>query len=150
MNIKIFAIGNLKNSEEQTMIDEYLKRCGWKIDIISYVSKEKDEARLKQDEAKLLLGKARKSSLKIVLDENGKNLTSVEFAKLFANSANNGISEIDFFIGGASGHDKNITERADQVVSLSKMTFPHSLARLLLIEQIYRSWTIINNKSYHK
>ena len=83
-------------------------------------------------------------------DEKGKILSSFEFSKLISDWRNHGHNIINFLIGGADGVNENISKNVDLTISLSNMTFPHMLARIVLVEQIYRSETIINNHPYHK
>ena len=86
----------------------------------------------------------------VTMEIEGKQLSSVDFAQKIKEISNDGVNEIVFVIGGANGLDKSVKERADFKLSFSKMTFPHQLARVMLAEQIYRAFKIINNENYHK
>ena len=86
----------------------------------------------------------------IALDEGGKMFSSVEFAKKIKNYGDYGQSNLAFIIGGADGLGEEIKQRADLILSFSKMTFPHLMIRAFLMEQIYRASTIINNHPYHR
>jgi 23S rRNA (pseudouridine1915-N3)-methyltransferase len=151
MNITILTIGKLKNPDMHHLIDEYIKRLPWDVKFVELeVGKPLPDEQLKVEEAKLLLAKIPANSFKIVLDERGKNFTSPDFAKYLGGLAVKGNSKICFIIGGAAGLTEEIRKSANEVVCLSQMTFPHMLVRLFLAEQLYRAFTIINGKAYHK
>ena len=143
--IKIICIGKIKESFYREAISEYLKRLSkyHKIEIIelndSNINQEKD----------LILNKIDKKDHIITLEINGKELDSKEFAnyldKTFIEHSN-----ICFIIGGSNGLHKEVTNLSNYKLSFSKMTFPHQLFRVILLEQIYRSFKIINNETYHK
>ena len=86
----------------------------------------------------------------IALDERGKNIDSIAFSEIIKNAQENYSKNIIFVIGGAHGLDSTVRQRANHIISFGKMTMPHKIARILLVEQIYRSLTIINNHPYHK
>ncbi len=89
------------------------------------------------------------SNFSIACDEKGASLSSPDLAKLFKKTANSGYSQIDFFIGGAHGLPEKLNASVNQKLSISPMTFTHQMIRLILIEQVYRAFTIINNEKYH-
>lgn len=101
-------------------------------------------------EGEIILSKVKKDSLIVALAETGKRFNSIDFSKWFEQVALNGKSNILFIVGGSSGLYEKILDRADLKLSLSSMTMPHQFARLFLIEQIYRAFTIINNEPYNK
>jgi 23S rRNA (pseudouridine1915-N3)-methyltransferase len=107
------------------------------------------EAELKKQEAKLILAALQKEDTLILLDEKGEQFTSPQFAHLLQQKANEGKKRQIFLIGGAFGVDEQVSQRADNIVSLSKLVFPHMLVRLILAEQVYRACTILNNEKYH-
>lgn len=145
MKVTILAIGKCKkNSPEAQLIAEYVKRSGWEI-----VIKEKDNAT--QDvEAHFLLENIPHGAKVVVLDERGANMKSVELAQKVENWMLNGVSDICFLIGGADGHLQETRDKADLLLSFGKLTFPHMLMRVVLMEQIYRIQTIINHHPYHR
>jgi 23S rRNA (pseudouridine1915-N3)-methyltransferase len=144
MKINIIAIGKCKKSSpEYAIIEEYVKRSSWQINI-----KEKDNSN-QTDEAEFLTGSI-KSGKVIVLDERGQNLKSVELANIVENWQLNGSSEINFLIGGADGHLQSTRDKADLILSFGKLTLPHMLMRAVLTEQIYRIQTIIAKHPYHR
>ncbi len=103
----------------------------------------------KKQESKIVLDKTGKDDFLIALDENGKEMDSVQLASFIQTRANESVKQIIFLIGGAFGLDDTVLKRADFCWSLSKLTFPHQLVRLILAEQIYRACTIQRNEKYH-
>lgn len=145
MKVHIIAIGKCKkNSPEAGLIEEYVKRSNWKIDI-----KEKDNAD-QVAEAEFLTSSIVPNSKVVVLDERGENLKSVDLAKKIENWQVNGCSDICFLIGGADGHLQSTRDKADLLLSFGKQTLPHMLFRAVLAEQIYRIQTIISGHPYHR
>jgi 23S rRNA (pseudouridine1915-N3)-methyltransferase len=149
MKIAINAIGKINNnSPEANLIDNYLKRIPFNIKCNQIETKNfgsADKTKSFEGEA-LLKASSETKNFIICLDEQGKSLTSIEFATLI-NSQNQPIS---FIIGGANGLSSEVKAKADFLLSLGKMTLPHVLARVILIEQIYRAYTIKLNHPYHK
>lgn len=143
--IKIICVGKIKESFYRNAIDEYMKRLSkyHKIEIIevmdSNINNEKD----------LILKKIDKKDFIVTMEIEGKELGSVEFANFIDKTLIN-YSNITFVIGGSDGLSDDIKSLANYKLSFSKMTFPHQLFRIILLEQIYRSFRILNNESYHK
>lgn len=104
---------------------------------------------LKKKEAELVLSALQKDDYLIVLDEKGKQFTSLELSMFIQNRANEGQKHLVFLIGGAYGMDETVLKRANHKWSLSLLTFPHQLVRLILCEQVYRACTILRNEKYH-
>lgn len=152
MKIKVVAIGKIKKSSPFfDIIAEYKKRLDWSIEIIEHDEKSYSSIQIqKNKESKLLLSSVKDNSFKIALDEHGKVISSVDFANNIENWQNRGVSNISFFIGGANGHSQELLNICDYKLSLGKMTLPHLMARSVLIEQIYRANSILNNHPYHK
>ena len=145
MKINIIAIGKCKkNSPEYALIEEYVKRSSWQINI-----KEKDNSN-QADEAEFLTSSIKNGAKVIVLDERGQNMKSTELADIVENWQLNGCSEICFLIGGADGHLQSTRDKADLILSFGKLTLPHMLMRAVLSEQIYRIQTIIAKHPYHR
>jgi 23S rRNA (pseudouridine1915-N3)-methyltransferase len=152
MNIIISSIGKINRQEpEQKIIDEYHKRITWKLQITELSDKKiaTSDTR-KQQESQLILKSIPKGYFIITLDETGKNLTSEEFAKYINSLQISGYSNIAFTIGGASGHSPELLAKSNYVIALGKMTMSHKLAKVVLIEQLYRAQTIISGHPYHK
>ena len=152
MKIQITAVGKLKDDSIKTLIAEYVKRLPWSVKIVEVdaSTKSKNADVNKLEEEKQILDKIPAGYYKIALDETGKLLSSEELARNLAKISVNHTGNIAFIIGGSDGLTENIRKSADLIISLGKMTYPHMLARLLLVEQLYRSFTIIEGKAYHK
>lgn len=152
MHIIISTIGKLKkNSSEFDLINGYLKRLKWPVDIKEYEEKKSltgDD--LKNAEGALLLSGVPEKAKVIVLDEHGKTLSSREFANQLQVWQNNSVATVAFLIGGADGHGDNVKKRADLTLSFGRMTLPHFLMRVVLVEQIYRASTILDGHPYHR
>lgn len=152
MKISIRAICKTKSTDpENILIQEYLKRTRWNVTLQESLPKKtfKDEDSQKLQESELLLENTENSYI-IALDERGKNFSSEEFANFLDNLQSQGTNDMTFCIGGASGHHPSLLEKSKRSISLGKMTLPHKIARLVLVEQIYRAETILNNHPYHK
>ncbi len=159
MNIDILCVGKIKEKYLRDAIDEYTKRLGkyCRINIIE-VSDEKTadgqvnalDLKVKRLEGERLLKYLKDDAFKITLEIEGRQLGSPELADKINRLGIEGISRIQFIIGGSLGLDESVTNRSDMALSFSKMTFPHQLMRVILLEQIYRSFRIINNEPYHK
>ena len=159
MNINIITVGKLKEKFWVSALDEYAKRIGRfaKVNIIELSDKKiPDNASLKEEiqildaEGDAILSKIKDSHFVFALCVEGTQLDSVEFAKKLSAISVSGKNDIDFIIGGSLGLSDNVKKRADFKLSFSKMTFPHQLMRVVLSEQIYRCFKIINNETYHK
>ena len=143
--IKIICVGKVKEAFYRDAIDEYMKRMGkyHKVEII-----EVNDSNIK-DEKELILKRIDKKDYIITLEIEGKENTSIEFSKLIDRILIER-SNITFIIGGSDGLDDEIKALSNYKLSFSKMTFPHQLFRVILLEQIYRAFKIMNNESYHK
>ena len=104
---------------------------------------------LKKKEGELILSKISNQDFLVLMDENGSNLSSVEFSEWINKKVNEGIRSMVFVIGGAFGFSKEVYDRSNQLISLSKMTFSHQLVRVIFLEQLYRAQTILNGEPYH-
>lgn len=155
MTIKLLAVGKTDDKDLQKIIDQYVKRlkhyCKFKIEIIPDIKKSKkmDENLQKQKEGELILAKTQASDILVLLDENGKNFSSVGFSTWLQKQMNTGMKQLIFVIGGPYGFSDEVYQRANQKISLSKMTFSHQMVRLFFTEQIYRAFTILKNEPYH-
>jgi 23S rRNA (pseudouridine1915-N3)-methyltransferase len=155
MNIKVLAIGKTDNKNLQALIEEYTKRLGFYIkfdlDIIPDIKNAKNlsESEQKIKEGQLILNKLSPTDYLILLDENGKEFSSIGFSEFLQKKMNSGLKTIVFVIGGPYGFSEEVYKKAEEKVSLSQMTFSHQMIRLFVIEQIYRGFTILNNEPYH-
>ncbi len=156
MKIKIIALGKIKEKFLKEGIDEFSKR------LTPYVPLEvtelqpieiKDEnltSRILDEEGDKILAHIKPQSYVITMEIKGKQLSSEEFSEKLETLINDGISEVIFVIGSSCGISQKVSARANYKMSISKMTFLHQFARLLLIEQIYRAFKIMRNETYHK
>lgn len=160
MNIKIIGVGKIKEKFFTKAIEEYEKRMRpyVKFSIIELKDEsafdnisKKDLEILKDKEAERILSKINDQDFLISLEILGKQMDSVDFSEFIKEKMDDGfVSDMVFVIGGSYGLSKKVSDRADFKLSFSKMTLPHQLMRLVLIEQIYRAFRIINNHPYHK
>lgn len=159
MNISVICIGKLKEKYWVDAIKEYSKRltsyCN--LDIVELKeSRLPDKAskaceeQVKVDEGKNILKHIKKDSFVITLEINGKNLSSEDMSKKIEQLSIDGVSNLSFVIGGSLGLSSQVSTRSDFKLSFSKMTFPHQMMRVVLLEQIYRSFKIIKKEAYHK
>ena len=159
LHINIVCIGKLKESYFRDAITEYSKRlskyCNLTItelndEKIPNNPNESDNLIVKNKEGKNIISHLKKDSYIIALDPNGKQMQSEEFADKIEKISTNYNSTITFIIGGSLGISSEVLQLCNEKISFSKMTFPHQLFRVLLLEQIYRGFKIINNENYHK
>ena len=155
MNIRLLAIGKTDNKNLQSLIEDYSKRLSFyvKFDlkIIPDIKNVKNlsEAQQKEKEGELILAKIGSTDHLILLDENGKTYSSVDFSDYLQKKMNAGIKTLVLVIGGPYGFSETVYQKAQGKVSLSEMTFSHQMVRLFIIEQIYRGFTILKNEPYH-
>lgn len=149
MRIVIISVNKL-SADFQQLAHNYQKMINWVVQIreISY-SQKLLSSQVRQFEASLISKYLTGKAYKIALDQAGENLSSLAFAKLINNNLLSG-KNIEFIIGGAFGLDPLILQQVDFKLSLSLMTFPHQVAKILLLEQIYRAQAILGNHPYHK
>lgn len=156
MNIKIIAVGKIKEKFMQSAIAEYEKRLGGYCSLsVEEIPAENiyDESlaqKYKEIEADKILQYIKRGSYVITLEIRGKTFSSEDLAAKIKELSNSGINELIFVIGGANGLHNKISDIADLKLSFSKMTFTHQMIRLILIEQIYRSYKINLNEPYHR
>lgn len=159
MNITLITVGKIKEKYLRDAIDEYSKRLSryCKLDIVELPDEktpdnasEKEELQIKEKEGKNILSKIKENSYVIAMDLKGKHITSEEFSSLIDNLGVEGNSNITFVIGGSLGLSQEVIKRANYKLCFSKMTFPHQLFRVMLLEQIYRGYRIIKGEPYHK
>ncbi len=154
MKISIIAVDLRSPSWASEAVEDYLQRFprDWKVELKAV----REEPRKGQSKEKLMAAEAErirkalpKGSALISLDERGKDLTTMDFANLLDQWKNRG-EEIAFVIGGTDGIDPGLKKDSRMLIRLSSMTLPHALARVILCEQIYRAWSILNNHPYHR
>jgi len=159
MKISVIVVGKIKEKYFTEAIHEYSKRLSryCKLNIIEVADEKTIESPseaeaniIKEKEAERILKNISEDAYVITLEIFGKMLDSVELADKIKNITVNGKSHICLIIGGSLGLHKSVSDRADYKLSFSKMTFPHQLMRVVLLEQIYRAFRINNNEPYHK
>ena len=153
MKITVLTVGKIKEKYLRDAIVEYTKRLSryCKLEIIEVADeKTPDNASENAEEAERLLKYIREDAYLITLEIGGKQLTSEEFSEKIEKLGIQGTSHIIFVIGGSIGIGKAVLEKSDYALSFSKMTFPHQLMRVILLEQIYRGYRIMSGEPYHK
>lgn len=159
MNITILCIGKLKEKYWRDAITEYSKRlggyCSLKIEELKEArlpanAGPAEEEAVKREEGEALLARIPKNMYVVTLEIKGKRLSSEKLAEKMADLAMEGRGEIGFVIGGSLGLSDAVSQRADMKLSFSDMTFPHQMMRVILLEQIYRSFKINRGEPYHK
>lgn len=155
MQIRLIAVGKTDHSAIQTLLEEYIKRLGFyikfELEIIPDLknSKNLSEAAQKEKEGELILKKVQSSDELVLLDEQGKHYSSVDFSDYLQKKMNAGLKQLIFVIGGPFGFSESVYNRANGKISLSKMTFSHQMVRVFFVEQLYRAFTILKNEPYH-
>ncbi len=158
IHISIICVGKLKEKYLKDATEEYLKRLSryCKIDVIelqdeSLPSKLNESLidDIKEKEGKKIIEFIKNSSYVLTLDLKGKQFTSEEFSEKIENISIQGYSEVTFIIGGTLGLSKEVIDNSNELISFSKMTFPHQLIRVFLLEQIFRAFKISRNETYH-
>lgn len=159
MKITVMAVGKIKESFYREAVAEFQKRLSRyvKLEIIETADEktpedasELENSRIRKLEGERLLKNIRADAYVIALAIKGKMFDSVELSEKLRMLGVNGASHIVFVIGGSLGLSEEVLKRADMQLSFSKMTFPHQLMRVILLEQIYRSYRIMNHEPYHK
>src|SRR5688572_17263564 len=138
MLLHIIARGKIGRSPEADLTNRYLKRIAWP----TKVTQLPDRGGQIPDAAA--------NAITVLLDERGKSLSSMDFAKKLEGWRNTGRREVRFLIGAADGHDKGLRDRADLILSFGPATWPHMLARAMLAEQLFRATSILANHPYHR
>lgn len=159
MKITLITVGKIKETYLKAAIAEYSKRLSayCKLEIIEVADEKTPEQRsdhqtqdILAKEAERILKVLREDSFVITLEIDGKQLSSEQFAEKLETLGVQGVSHLTFIIGGSLGLGEKVRRRSDYALSFSKMTFPHQLMRVILLEQIYRGYRIISGAPYHK
>lgn len=155
MNIALIVIGKTDSKEISALVDMYTKRINFYNKLnITYIpdlrnTKSLTEAQQKVAEGEAILKLLDSSDRVVLLDEKGAEFRSVEYADWLQKRMNSGVKRLVFIIGGPYGFSEAVYARADEKISLSKMTFSHQIIRAIFTEQLYRAFTIIRNEPYH-
>ena len=158
VNIRLIAVGKIKEDYLKNEINEYLKRLSRyaKISVIEVDDEKimnnsslKEDEKVKENEGARLLKQIKEKDFVLLIDLHGQELDSLEFSDKFLQITNTN-SNIDIVIAGSLGFSQEVIKRANYRLCLSKMTFTHQMTRAIILEQIYRAFKIINNETYHK
>jgi len=155
LKIKLISIGKTDDKSLDLLIQHYIGRLkhyiNFEFQIIPDIKNRKKLSLTQQktNEGVLLLKALNTADFVVLLDENGKSFTSEEFATYLSKKMLSGLKQLVFIIGGPYGFSDEIYKRANQKISLSKMTFSHQMVRLFFVEQVYRGFTILKNEPYH-
>lgn len=155
MNIKLIVVGKNEQKYLKEALDIYIKRLTHYINFELVVlpdvknAKNMSVSELKDKEAELILKHSAKADKVVLLDEKGKEFSSMEFSKYIEKQMNASLKTLAFVVGGAFGFSEKVYSQAGEKLSISKMTFSHQMIRLLFVEQLYRAFTIIKGEPYH-
>jgi 23S rRNA (pseudouridine1915-N3)-methyltransferase len=155
MTIKLLVLGKTDTSQLHQLIEEYRNRLKhyikFELEIIPDLKNTKNlsEKLQKEKEGDAILNKLNPTDVLVLLDENGKQKTSVEFSEYLQKNMNSGLKQLVFVIGGPYGFSDAVYQKSQDRISLSKMTFSHQMVRLFMVEQLYRAFTILRNEPYH-
>lgn len=155
MVIELIVVGRTIEKYLETGINEYLKRLQHytrlQITVIPELKNAKNmrQNQIKDNEGELILARVTTADRLVLLDDKGKQPDSPEMAQWLQNTINRGTRKLIFVVGGAYGFNEAVYARADEKLSLSSLTFSHQMVRLIFLEQLYRSFTILNNEPYH-
>ncbi len=150
LKIDIISISRIKKGSYFDIIEDYKKRIKWDLTIYELESRHTDPAKSQKDEEEKILKRLNNQAVIIMLDERGDGLKSLDFAKTLDNFKHNGETHIQFVLGGADGLTQNTRDKADILLSFGQQTWTHILARVMLLEQIYRAQQIIAGHPYHR
>jgi 23S rRNA (pseudouridine1915-N3)-methyltransferase len=155
MNIELIVVGKTDSKEVAALVDMYLKRINFYNRFnITYIpdirnAKNLSEAQQKSSEGEAILRLLDDSDRVVLLDEKGQEFRSIEYAEWLQKRMNSGVKRLVFIIGGPYAFSDAVYKRANEKISLSKMTFSHQIIRAIFTEQLYRAFSIINNSPYH-
>jgi 23S rRNA (pseudouridine1915-N3)-methyltransferase len=155
MKLSIICMGKTRERFVQEGLAKYLRFLRPYADVEIRELKEekiqdlKDAPAVRKKEAEKIFKAVRAGALLVALDERGQEFTSHDFARFMNSASENGVREMAFVLGGAMGLDEAVTGKADKVIAMSRWTLTHEMARLVLLEQLYRAFTIMTGKTYH-
>lgn len=155
MNIDLLVVGKTDSAEIQSLVATYLKRLNFYTRVTLVTLPDLKNTRnisaesQKRQEGELLMRQFAYGDYVVLLDEKGAEMRSVEFSMWLQKRMNSGVRRLCFVIGGPYGFSKTVYDRADESISLSRMTFSHQIIRAIFAEQLYRAFTIIRNEPYH-
>jgi len=150
LKVEIIAVGRVRNGPYYDLISDYSKRLRWSLKIHEIEARSSDPKQAQSEESARILKLIDKHAITIVLDERGQGLRSLDFAKTIENFTNSGERHIQFILGGADGLTDKVRDNATMLLSFGQQTWPHLLARVMLLEQIYRAQQILAGHPYHR
>ena len=155
MKFELIAVGKLRNSHYRALTDDYVERLSHylqveEIEVAPSDKRTHDVDAGLEEEAEALRDASAEGAYEIALDEGGKEITSRQLAKWVDDWMIGGVRHVSFYIGSADGLDRSVRKASRRVWSLSKLTFPHEMARMILAEQLYRAMSIIRGEPYHR
>lgn len=150
LKIDIICVSKSKKGALYDLIADYQKRINWKLNIIELESKYKESQKCQADENEKILSYLEPTAVLVILDEKGKSLKSLDFAAKLEHYKDIGQNHIQFVIGGADGLLPQVRKKADILLCFGQQTWPHMLARVMLLEQIYRAQQIMSGHPYHR
>jgi len=150
IQIDIIAIGRLRKGLFFDLCEDYKKRIHWNLNVIELESRYSDPKMAQEEEERKILSRIENTAFVCVLDERGNGLRSMDFAKTIETLQNTGETHIQFIIGGADGLSDETRGRANLLLSFGQQTWPHMLARVMLLEQVYRAQQILKGHPYHR
>ncbi len=148
--VELIVVGRLNKGPYAELCADYQKRIKWPLKIHEIESKYKDAAAAQGDEIAKIIAKIDPDAFVVALDERGDGLKSLDFAKTMQKLQNTGVNHIQFIIGGADGLDDDLRGQANLLLSFGQQTWPHMMARVMLLEQVYRAQQIIAGHPYHR
>lgn len=151
MRVEIVAVGRARAGPELALYESYVRRIRWDLTLREVEEKRRLPAeQLKEREGELILSAIPRDAAVLALDEDGRSVSSIEFARLVADIRDEGRACVVFVIGGAEGLSVPVRDRADLLISFGRQTWPHMLVRAMLAEQIYRTQQILAGHPYHR
>ncbi len=151
MRLFLAVVGRERPGSVETLFRDYVRRLPWRLELVEVRERRTlPAAARRRAEGELLLGALPSGATVVVLDEKGEALSSEAFARRIGVWRDSGVKCLAFLVGGAEGHADKVIERADFVLSLGPMTWPHRLMRVLLAEQLYRAASILSGHPYHR
>lgn len=148
--VDLIVVGKLTKGPLYDLFRDYERRISWPLKVYEVESKFRDSVPMTKDEHEKITSKIDNNAFVVILDERGNGLRSLDFAKTVQNLQNSGENHIQFVIGGAEGLSEEIRNKASMLLSFGQQTWPHMMARVMLMEQIYRAQQILAGHPYHK
>lgn len=150
IDIELLVAGKLKKGPYHSLQEDYQQRIRWPLIITEIESRSKDPALTKEIENRKIYESLNSNAFVVVMDERGEGLRSLDFAETLGKMRDNGVRQFQFIIGGSYGLNDTIRDQASFLLSFGRQTWPHLLARIMLLEQIYRAQQILSGHPYHK